>query len=88
MYQYGYFKPLVARKTGKILTVRQLVPSLFVLALAGSLVAALWWRPAGVALGLILAAYGLVVGLTMIRSVGRCGPRVASCSLPCFRRCT
>lgn len=78
MYQYGYFKPLVARKTGKILTVRQLVPSLFVLALAGSLVAALWWRPAGVALGLILAAYGLVVGLTMIRSVGRCGPRVAS----------
>jgi glycosyltransferase involved in cell wall biosynthesis len=31
MYQYGYFKPLVARKAGKILTARQLVPALFVL---------------------------------------------------------
>lgn len=33
-YQYGYFKPLVARKIGSILTWRQLVPALFVLLLA------------------------------------------------------
>ncbi len=29
-YQYGYFKPLVALKLGKIMTVRQLIPALFV----------------------------------------------------------
>ena len=30
-YQYGYFKPLVAQKIGKIVTWRQLIPALFVL---------------------------------------------------------
>lgn len=29
-YQYGYFKPLVARKIGSVLTWRQLIPSVFV----------------------------------------------------------
>jgi len=33
-YQYGYFKPLVARKVGGVLTARQLAP---VLLLAGLL---------------------------------------------------
>lgn len=37
--QYGYFKPLVIRKVGGVLTVRQVVPALFVLALAASLAA-------------------------------------------------
>lgn len=32
-FQYGYFKPLVARKIGSVLTFRQLVPSAFVLSL-------------------------------------------------------
>lgn len=36
-FQYGYFKPLVAKKVGGILTWRQLIPSLFV----GSLILAL-----------------------------------------------
>ena len=30
-YQYGYFKPLVARKVGGILTIRQLIPAALVL---------------------------------------------------------
>ncbi|MGH7515380.1 MAG: glycosyltransferase family 2 protein [Gemmatimonadales bacterium] len=77
MYQYGYFKPLVARKNGKILTVRQLVPSLFVLALAGSLALAPWWRWAGVGLGLLLAAYGALIGVTAVRAAKRQGARVA-----------
>src|SRR5918996_918776 len=29
-FQYGYFKPLVARKVGAVMTARQLVPALFV----------------------------------------------------------
>lgn len=32
-YQYGYYKPLVARKVDGVMTVRQLVPGLFVLTL-------------------------------------------------------
>ncbi len=35
-YQYGYFKPLVIRKIGRVMTVRQMVPALFVLGLLGS----------------------------------------------------
>ena len=35
-YQYGYFKPLVARKIERVKTWRQLVPGLFVLTLAGT----------------------------------------------------
>ncbi|MDR4506270.1 MAG: glycosyltransferase family 2 protein [Candidatus Scalindua sp.] len=32
-YQYGYFKPLVARKVGGVLTWRQLMPSIFIISL-------------------------------------------------------
>ncbi len=32
-YQYGYFKPLVAMKLGKIMTIRQLIPAFFVIGL-------------------------------------------------------
>lgn len=42
-YQYGYFKPLVARKLGAILTARQLVPAAFLASLAGSAALAPWW---------------------------------------------
>src|SRR5437879_13249335 len=41
-YQYGYFKPLAARKVGRIMTVRQVVPALFVVSLAVTGVAGLW----------------------------------------------
>lgn len=39
-FQYGYFKPLVAKKLGGILTVRQVIPAVFVLSLlvSGALV--------------------------------------------------
>jgi glycosyltransferase involved in cell wall biosynthesis len=77
MYQYGYFKPLVARRAGKILTGRQLVPALFVLAVAGSLALAPWWRTAGLALGAVLATYGLLIGAAALRSVRSLGARGA-----------
>jgi glycosyltransferase involved in cell wall biosynthesis len=35
--QYGYFKPLVIRKVGGVLTARQVVPALFVLALVAAI---------------------------------------------------
>lgn len=36
-YQYGYFKPLVAKKVGRVMTVRQLVPVLFLLGIVAGL---------------------------------------------------
>lgn len=53
-FQYGYFKPLVVRKLGGVMTVRQLVPALFI---AGVVVAGLLAPWLGVARG--IAAFGL-----------------------------
>ena len=48
-HQYGYSKPLVARKLGRVTTVRQLVPAGFVTALAAATLA-LPWVPGAAAL--------------------------------------
>ena len=40
-YQYGYYKPLVARKAERIMT-RHLVPPLFVLSLVATAVLGIW----------------------------------------------
>ncbi|MGH9659832.1 MAG: glycosyltransferase family 2 protein, partial [Bryobacteraceae bacterium] len=56
-YQYGYFKPLVARKTGGIFTLRQLVPPLFVSGLIIAAVLAPWVAAARALLVLILGTY-------------------------------
>jgi glycosyltransferase involved in cell wall biosynthesis len=45
-YQYGYFKPLVARKVGRVMTVRQLVPGLLIGGLVATGILGLW-LPAG-----------------------------------------
>ena len=60
-YQYGAFKPLAARKAGRFMTLRQLVPAAFVGGLAAAIIGSLFWGPA-LALGTaIVAAYTLGV---------------------------
>ena len=75
-YQYGAFKPLVARKVGRIMTLRQLVPAAFVVALLDAVVAGFFWRPAwlaGLALAGVYAAAILVSSARVFRSHGiRC----------------
>ncbi|HTI05305.1 MAG TPA: glycosyltransferase family 2 protein [Gemmatimonadales bacterium] len=66
-YQYGAFKPLVARKVGRVMTLRQLVPAGFVSALGAALIGGLFWRPAWY-IGLGLAA---LYALGVLGSVGR-----------------
>lgn len=58
LYQYGYFKPLVARKIGRVVTLRQLVPPLFVAALATLGILSFVWSPARILLGALVATYG------------------------------
>jgi glycosyltransferase involved in cell wall biosynthesis len=80
-YQYGYFKPLVARKLGRVMTVRQLVPSMLIIALlmSGSLSP---WVPGAAAVfasiavlytGCVLACAVAVTGLDL-----RCGLALAA----------
>jgi glycosyltransferase involved in cell wall biosynthesis len=66
-YQYGYFKPLVARKVGRVMTVRQLVPGLLVAVLAGSAALATWLPPARAAFALVAGSY---LALVLLCSVG------------------
>jgi len=62
-YQYGYFKPLVARKVGRVMTLRQLVPACFVLALAGTAALSSWFPLARVAFATLTLAYAaLAIG--------------------------
>ncbi|HEY9515155.1 MAG TPA: glycosyltransferase family 2 protein [Gemmatimonadaceae bacterium] len=76
--QYGYFKPLVARKVGGIFTWRQLVPPAFVLAfVACALLAVL--APATALLFAVLAgSYALLVLIVAASVVPRHGPAVGA----------
>jgi glycosyltransferase involved in cell wall biosynthesis len=62
-YQYGYFKPLVAKKLGRFMTMRQLIPPGFVLGLVATGIAALLWKPALILFALVAGSYsGVVLG--------------------------
>jgi hypothetical protein len=56
-FQYGYFKPLVARKVGAVMTARQLVPALFLSTVVLAALFAPWLGAARVVLLLALGAY-------------------------------
>jgi len=59
-YQYGYYKPLVARKVERVMT-RQLVPPLFVLSLAVTGVLGIWVPAARVLLAATAGTYAALV---------------------------
>lgn len=66
-YYYGYYKPLVTYKVGRIMTVRQTVPALFTLALIGGglaapSVAVVAWLWSAMLTAYVLAALGSAAG--------------------------
>jgi glycosyltransferase involved in cell wall biosynthesis len=80
-YQYGYFKPLVARKLGRVMTVRQLVPSMLIATLVGSASLSQWVPGAGAAFAVITAIYGGFVLVCSAAATGsdlRCGLALAA----------
>jgi glycosyltransferase involved in cell wall biosynthesis len=88
--QYGYFKPLVAKMLGRFMTVRQLVPPGFVLALATTAIASVFWRPALYALAAVAGSYLAVVLGASIQAALKQGPRVGaalSITLPTIHVC-
>ena len=76
-FQYGYFKVLTARKLQRLMTVRQVVPPAFLLALAATALAAIWYRPGGYLFVGLLAAYGVAVVSASLHAArghsARCG---------------
>jgi glycosyltransferase involved in cell wall biosynthesis len=67
-YQYGYFKPLVLRKVRAILTVRQVIPPVFILTLIGSGTMALFFPAMRMLAASIMLLYliGVVGCSTMV----------------------
>lgn len=76
-YQYGYFKPLVARKLGRIGTVRQVLPVSLLIALAATLILSIWSVPARLAFAGILGSYTLCLVAVTTASMLRNGFRVS-----------
>jgi glycosyltransferase involved in cell wall biosynthesis len=76
-YQYGYFKPLVARKIGAIMTVRQLIPALFVSWLVIGVALSPFSEIARWGVALTVLAYLGAVAVAMIAAAGRAGLRAA-----------
>ncbi len=75
-YQYGYFKPLVAKKLGRFMTVRQLIPPGFVLGLLATGVAALVWKPGLLLFALVAGSYSAVVLGSAVQTALKEGPAV------------
>ena len=83
-YQYGYFKPLAAKKAGRVGTLRQAVPAAFVLFLMIILFLSIWKPGLGFAFLGAASAYlaGMIVsGMTVVR---RNGLRVAALTTVVF----
>ncbi len=77
-YEHGYFKPLVARKAGRALTIGQLFPAALVGCLSSSAALALW-IPAGRYLFALLAgSYALLVVLFAASAARSHGLRCAA----------
>ena len=78
-YQYGYFKPLVAKKLGLVLSLRQLIPPLLVFFLGVSFILC-WMLPVLGKLGfLVLLAYVLTDIACAWFAGSRLGPAVTTC---------
>jgi glycosyltransferase involved in cell wall biosynthesis len=60
-YQYGYFKPLVARKVGRVMTLRQLIPAMLVASLLSSAALSPWVPAARLVLFLVGMSYMVFV---------------------------
>jgi glycosyltransferase involved in cell wall biosynthesis len=79
-FQYGYFKPLAARKVGRVMTMRQLVPALWLLAIALSAAAAIVVPAAALVTVTIVTLYAAAVLTAAAREIPRHGLAVA-CAL-------
>jgi len=74
-YQYGCFKPLAARKAGRVLTLRSLVPGAFVLGLAAGPALGMLWPGALALWALAVGGYAAAALMYASRAAGGLGSR-------------
>jgi glycosyltransferase involved in cell wall biosynthesis len=81
-FLYGFYKPAIARKVHRIMTVRQLVPPAFVSSLLVLGALSLWYMPARLLLTVEAALYAAaVLGATVFEAVSRRDWRLISLAL-------
>ncbi|MGO9114285.1 MAG: glycosyltransferase family 2 protein [Thermoguttaceae bacterium] len=92
-YQYGYFKPLVVRKVGGVMTLRQLAPPVLLLCLATTALTGLlslavlpfpWKFVAPMAFALIAGSYLLAIGACAAAIAHKYGLAVAAALVAVF----
>jgi glycosyltransferase involved in cell wall biosynthesis len=83
-FQYGYFKPLVARKLRGIFTIRQLIPPLFVGSILLTAALSMVSDVAATVLGVLLGLYAGGAILFAVGLVRRHGIRVAASAVCAF----
>jgi glycosyltransferase involved in cell wall biosynthesis len=83
-FQYGYFKPLVIRKIGAVMTVRQVVPATFVAALAAGLLLSLIDPAGSILLVTLLGTYLTASIVAAAGSVRKHGIRTAAALIAVF----
>jgi glycosyltransferase involved in cell wall biosynthesis len=83
-YQYGYYKLLTAIKVRRVMTVRQLVPPGFILALAGTAAASAWDPAGSVAFAALAGTYATLVAATSFIAARHNGPRCAAVLMAAF----
>ena len=72
-FQYGLFKPLVIRKIGAVIRIRQVVPALLVLSIMTGLLLAVWVPRFLMAAALIFGLYGCAVMVASVIAARRTG---------------
>ncbi len=77
-YHYGYSKPMVVRKLGRVMTARQLVPPAFLLMLGGSALLAPWLRPAAIVFAVTAGTYAVSVVASAIAAARKAGFRTTA----------
>jgi len=84
-YQYGYFKPLAAKKAGSVGTLRQAIPATFVLFLIVTLLLSLWkpsWGFAFLAVASVYMSGVIVSGFTTVKAIGIGAAALTACAFP------
>ena len=83
-YQYGYFKPLVARKVGRVMTVRQIVPPAFVASMGTGAAAAVAEPAIAPLFAIALGGYFTALITAGLRAAPSAGPRFLVALLAAF----
>ncbi|MGH7559683.1 MAG: glycosyltransferase family 2 protein [Gemmatimonadales bacterium] len=84
MYQYGFYKPLVARKVGRVATLRQLAPPALVAGLIAGAALAPFWAPAAWLWAGVILLYALLVIAGALSAGWSRGSRVVAALLAAF----